>query len=115
MLQRKKSTYFANEGDVREKMRLERQAKILDKTLDVLSGLDLSSVHDVLGIACGTGSWLIYFAQQHPKCHVVGLDNDRGILAFARAQASVAGVSIDFQEGNALEPLKFDDASFDLI
>ncbi len=109
------SDYFAPIGDVREKMRVERQARILDRDINPLQGVDLSHVHDVLGIGCGTGSWLIQYARQHPEAHVVGLDIDKGMLAFARAKAHVEKTDVDFVEGDALQPLKFADASFDLI
>lgn len=107
--------YFASIGDVREKMRVERQARILDRDINPLQGVDLSHVHDVLGIGCGTGSWLIQYVQQHPGTHAVGLDIDKGMLSFARVKAHVAGASVDFQEGDALHPLQFADTSFDLI
>lgn len=110
-----KSRYFAEVGDMREKMRVERQARILDRDINPLQGVDLTGIHNVLGIGCGTGSWLIQYAHQHPGTHAVGLDIDKGMLTFARAKAHVAGVDIDFQEGNALHQLKFADASFDLI
>lgn len=109
------SSYFAGVGDVREKMRVERQARILDRDINPLQGVELSNVKDVLGVGCGTGSWLIQYAHQHPASRVVGLDIDKGMLAFARAKAHVEGVSVDFAEGNALQPLKFADGNFDLV
>lgn len=107
--------YFASIGDVREKMRVERQARILDRYINPLQGVDLSRVHDVLGIGCGTGSWLIHYVRAHPGTHVVGLDKDRGMLNFARTQAHLAGAQIDFVEADALQPLPCDDAAFDLV
>lgn len=109
------SSYFAEVGDVREKMRVERQARILDRYINPLQGVDLTHIKDVLGIGCGTGSWLIQYARQYPECHTVGLDIDKGMLAFARAKAHVEKAHVDFVEGDALQPLKFADASFDLV
>jgi ubiquinone/menaquinone biosynthesis C-methylase UbiE len=107
--------YFASIGDVREKMRVERQARILDREINPLQGVDLSHVRNVLGIGCGTGSWLIQFVQKHPEAHATGLDIDKGMLSFARVKAHVAGVAVDLVEGDALQPLKFPDGAFDLI
>lgn len=111
----KKSTYVNEEGDIRERMRLRRQEDMLNRAITPLQGVDLSNVHDVLDIACGTGKWCIDFAKRYPDKHIIGIDNDKGMLAFASAQADIENVAVDFQQMSALESLKFSDASFDLV
>jgi SAM-dependent methyltransferase len=65
----------------------------------------------VLDVACGTGNLAVIAARQ--GCVVSGIDIATNLLTQARARASAAGLSIDFQEGDA-EAMPFADDSFDL-
>ncbi len=66
----------------------------------------------VLDIACGTGNAAIPAATLGAR--VTGLDLTPSMLNVARKRADVAGVTIDFMEGDA-EDLPFDDHSFDVV
>jgi SAM-dependent methyltransferase len=66
----------------------------------------------VLDVACGTGVVAVTAARQGAK--VSGLDLTPILLERARENASIAGVDIDFVEGDA-EALPYPDASFDVV
>jgi ubiquinone/menaquinone biosynthesis C-methylase UbiE len=68
---------------------------------------------DVLEVAPGPGYFAIELARLG-RLHVTGLDISHTFVALARANARQAGVSVDFQQGNAAS-MPFADASFDLI
>jgi SAM-dependent methyltransferase len=66
----------------------------------------------LLDVGCGTGPVAITAALKGAK--VTGLDLTPELLAQARASAPIAGLTIDFKEGDA-EALPFGDASFDVV
>jgi SAM-dependent methyltransferase len=66
----------------------------------------------VLDVACGTGVVAVTAARRGAK--VSGLDLTPVLIERARKNASIAGVEIDFIEGDA-EALPYTDASFDLV
>lgn len=66
----------------------------------------------LLDVACGTGVVAITAARQGAA--VTGLDLTPELLAQAKASAPLAGVEIDWKEGDA-EALPFPDASFDVV
>jgi SAM-dependent methyltransferase len=66
----------------------------------------------VLDVACGTGVVAITAARRGAK--VSGLDLTPTLIERARHNASLAGVDIDFVEGDA-EALPYPDASFDMV
>ncbi len=77
-------------------------------------GLDLSGVHRVLDVACGTGEWTIAAAQAFPQLEVVGIDGDQETLQQVRIRASGSN-TITFRMMNAHPPFDIPSASFDLI
>lgn len=66
----------------------------------------------VLDVACGTG--VVALAAARTGARVSGLDLTPELLARARENASIAGVEIDWHEGDA-EALPFADATFDVV
>src|SRR5437588_12671700 len=51
---------------------------------------DLSTIHDVLDIACGSGAWVITTAQMYPHMQVVGIDSSDQLIDKAQVQATEA-------------------------
>jgi len=66
----------------------------------------------VLDVACGTGVVAVTAARLGAR--VWGLDLAPALIAYAKRNAELAGVEIDFREGDA-EALPYDDASFDVV
>lgn len=78
---------------------------------------DLPPFHHILDIGCGSGSWAIKVAQTDPTLSLEGIDIDAYIVDYARSEAETAQVSerVQFHLMDALQPLDFPDASFDLV
>ncbi len=68
--------------------------------------------HKVLDVACGTGVVAVTAACRGAR--VSGLDLAPELIERARKNAEIAGVEIDFVEGDA-EALPYPDASFDVV
>jgi len=68
---------------------------------------------DVLEVAPGPGYFAIEMARLD-RLHVTGLDISHTFVEIARENARQAGVSVDFQQGNA-SSMPFAEGSFDLI
>jgi ubiquinone/menaquinone biosynthesis C-methylase UbiE len=77
---------------------------------------DPTRFSDVLDVACGPGAWCLDLAQSYPSMNVVGIDISETFITFARAAARELGLTnVTFKQMDALQPLDFLDASFDLI
>src|SRR5260370_20848405 len=74
-----------------EVARLLMQHRQLSEYLgDILpSSLDLSSVHRILDVACGVGSWALDMARRHPAMQVIGIDKSQYFIEQARIMALV--------------------------
>lgn len=68
---------------------------------------------DILEVAPGPGYFSIEMARL-AQFHVTGLDISHTFVEIARENARPAGVSVDFQQGNA-SSMPFAEGSFDLI
>ena len=112
------STYVVDANDELEMARLLHQAYLLTQHMGGLfpERPDLSTMHDVLDIACGPGGWVIQVAQAYPAMQVTGIDLSIRMVMYARAQALVHGLpNARFRLMDALKPLDFPDQSFDLV
>ncbi|HSU69540.1 MAG TPA: class I SAM-dependent methyltransferase [Tepidisphaeraceae bacterium] len=66
----------------------------------------------VLDVGCGTGVVAITAARKGAK--TAGLDLTSALLERARQNAAIAGVEVEFEEGD-VENLPYDDGSFDVV
>jgi ubiquinone/menaquinone biosynthesis C-methylase UbiE len=78
---------------------------------------DPAIFHQVLDIGCGPGGWAIEAAQAYPMMSLTGIDISERMIKYARAQANVHQVNdrAKFLVMDALRPLEFPAASFDLV
>jgi ubiquinone/menaquinone biosynthesis C-methylase UbiE len=76
----------------------------------------IARIHDVLDVASGPGGWVLDMAYSYPHMHVTGIDISQGMIDYATALAHANRIdNAQFRVGNAIDPLDFPDASFDLI
>jgi ubiquinone/menaquinone biosynthesis C-methylase UbiE len=111
-------TYFIDPDTGAETARLIDQDRFITQNMGGLfpASLELSSIADVLDVACGPGGWAREVAATYPTMQVVGIDNDRSIIAYAHAYVRVQRLqNIQFRVMNALEPLAFEDETFDCV
>lgn len=78
--------------------------------------IDLAGIRRILDIGCGYGGWLHKVARTNPGVDVIGIDINSTIVDHARATAQQLGLTnARFEVMDALQPLQFDAASFDLV
>ncbi|MBE3560877.1 MAG: class I SAM-dependent methyltransferase [Ktedonobacteraceae bacterium] len=117
-IQPDENTYVFDQESSIEMARLIDQDLMITKHMGGLfpTTLDLSSVHDILDIACGPGGWALEVAFAHPDKRVTGIDISARMLNYARMRANVQALkNVTFLPMDATEPLKFPDASFDFV
>src|SRR6266550_5114635 len=77
---------------------------------------DISNIHDVIDVACGPGGWALEVADRYPDIKVVGIDISKSMIEYARALAKAQKLkNVEFLVMDALKPLDFPNASFDLV
>lgn len=77
---------------------------------------DATVFRDVLDIGCGPGAWVIDMAFTYPEMQVVGVDISDVCIRYASSVAGEQGLTnTSFRVMDALHPLAFPDASFDLV
>ncbi len=116
--QQRESTYALDAESAAELARLMRQDRMFTTEIGGLfpEVEEVDGIKDILDIACGPGGWVLDTAFQYPDKEVTGIDISQRMIAYAQGQAKVQGLdNAQFQLMNALDPLKFPDASFDLI
>lgn len=78
--------------------------------------IDLTQVHKVLDIGCGTGEWARRLAQANPQLHVIGIDTSRSLIQEAVDQAAKEGLrSVAFYQFDTAQSLEFASESFDVV
>lgn len=74
----------------------------------------IRSGHDVLDLACGTGTLATMIGARFREVKLRGLDADPRILAIAERKSMAAGVAVRFEHGYS-NRLPYPDESFDRI
>ncbi|ORY94565.1 S-adenosyl-L-methionine-dependent methyltransferase [Syncephalastrum racemosum] len=64
---------------------------------------------NILDIGCGSGSWVMEMAIEHPEAHVTGLDMADMFPTAIRPE------NVTFQQHNLLDGLPYDDNTFDFV
>jgi ubiquinone/menaquinone biosynthesis C-methylase UbiE len=78
--------------------------------------MDLSAIHRVLDVACGTGEWVRAATQAFPQLEFMAIDGNQEMLDQARALTHASGKStITFVMMNARPPFNIPSASMDLV
>src|SRR5712692_7787422 len=118
-LPKEENPYIMDSESATEMARLMSQDRV---TTMALGGLfserhdDLEGFDRILDIGCGPGGWALDVAQRFEGKRVVGIDISRLMIQYARSQAFTQRLNnVEFTVMNALEPLPFDDNSFDLV
>ena len=76
----------------------------------------IAHLHDVLDIGCGPGGWVLEMAYANSHLHATGIDVSQGMIDYANSLAHANGLdNAQFHVANAMDPLAFPDASFDLV
>jgi ubiquinone/menaquinone biosynthesis C-methylase UbiE len=81
---------------------------------ELLEQANITSGQRILDIGCGTGSFAVLLKRQCADVEVIGLDPDPKALRRAKAKATRAGVSAQFDQGFADE-LRYESKSFDRV
>ena len=113
-----KSTYILGKDSGPEMARLMDQDRLLTQGMGGLLAErnDISTMHDILDIACGPGGWTLDVAYTHSHINVVGIDMSQRMVEYAHTKAWAQGLdNVSFRIMNVLEPLDFPDNSFDLV
>lgn len=78
--------------------------------------IDLSGITSILDVGCGPGGWLHKVASSNPTIQVTGIDINPIYIDYAQACADAADLhNARFLVMDALQPLTFANASFDLV
>lgn len=118
--EQRNTTHFIPNGHTKANMlRTARMERTMTKgTGGILAEQpDPTVFQRMLDIGCGTGSWVIDAARTYPSMFVAGIDIDGYTIQFARTEAEAAQVDdrVEFHLMDALKPLAFAEASFDLV
>jgi ubiquinone/menaquinone biosynthesis C-methylase UbiE len=113
-----KRLYFINPDSGAEVARQMRQETIITQAMGGLCAEhpDLTQAHHVLDVCCGPGGWALELAFHYPDIQVIGIDANRNMVEYARAQARVQGLdNAHFLMMDAAGPLRFPDNTFDIV
>ncbi len=110
--------YPMNIEDPTEMARLIDQDQLFTRAMGGLFAErdDLASIHTILDLACGPGSWALDVAFTYPDCEVAGIDLSQTMIDYARARArSQKRTNVSFEVMDILQSLPFSNATFDLV
>jgi ubiquinone/menaquinone biosynthesis C-methylase UbiE len=110
------STYVIDAENAAEMARLMTLARLMTEDMGTLFPvhLDLTTVHDVLDIACGPGQWVIDVAKSYPNMQVTGIDISNLMIAYAQTQTQEIP-NAHFHIMDARQALDFPTQHFDYI
>ena len=78
--------------------------------------MSLEDIRSILDVGCGPAGWALDVAHVYPDKSVVGIDTSATMVDYNRAQAMVQGIdNAKFLVMDALQPLKFEIGTFDLV
>jgi ubiquinone/menaquinone biosynthesis C-methylase UbiE len=128
------NTYLLDPESLQEMARLAWQGRLVTQALGLVpTTIDLSNLlreresqagtetlepFRVLDVGCGPGDWGLELAAKYKDTgmKITGIDISNRMVQHATAQAeSQETPSVEFQVMNALKPLQFPDATFDLV
>jgi ubiquinone/menaquinone biosynthesis C-methylase UbiE len=114
------STYFVQPREQKhEFQRLTIQGQMLTRSLGgpLSEQADPGCFRRALDVGCGTGDWIIATAHQVPTLELTGIDINPLMIDYASAQAANEQLTerVFFRVMDALKPLDFPDATFDLV
>lgn len=110
----KANTYIFNAESAAEMNRLTIQDRLLTKEMGGLlpDGVDPSSLHKVLDVACGPGGWALDLAYAYRHMEVVGIDLSEKMVQYATSRK---WPNATFRVMDVRQPLDFPDDTFDFI
>lgn len=114
----RRNVYSIDTDNAAEVARVSRRDRFFIKNMGGLFPelANLSSVHDILDVACGPGEWTLETAITYPDIQVMGIDRSPLKIAYAQAAANDKGLdNIRFKEMDIPQLLDFPDNSFDII
>jgi ubiquinone/menaquinone biosynthesis C-methylase UbiE len=115
---RREGSYVFDAESATETARLMLQDRLLTKAMGGVfpASFDLSNVHHILDIGCGPGGWVLDAAFATPHIDIAGIDISQRMIRYANAQAKVLQrLNASFEVMDALQPLGFSDATFDIV
>jgi SAM-dependent methyltransferase len=114
----REDNYVMDTKNGAEMARLIDQHQLFTKHMGGLFPLDvdLSTIHDVLDLACGPGSWVQDVAFEHMDIDVTGVDISKAMVDYARTMARVQGLdNAHFEIMDIRQRLDFFDDTFDFV
>jgi ubiquinone/menaquinone biosynthesis C-methylase UbiE len=109
------NSYFVDSTNEAELARLIVQDALVNKYMDLLPQYfkPTRGAH-IVDLACGPGMWAIAVAKQYPLVSVTGLDINKLMVSWAKAQMQKLK-NVDFCIEDVLQPLAFPNASIDFV
>jgi len=114
------STYVVQDRkNKKELTRLTVQDQVLTASMGGIFSeqADPTVFRHVLDVGCGPGGWLMEAAEAYPTMSLVGIDISQRMIEHARTQARANQLKdrVEFRVMDALRPLDFPAACFDLV
>ena len=112
--------YVFNQESASEKARLVLQDRLINEImrgpLSEQKKEQIQKLRYILDIGCGPGGWALDVAKTYEHLQVIGIDNSKTMIAYAREEKKILGLkNVEFEEMDALQPLSFSDGQFCLV